>query len=157
MVVGATGLSTAGGGAAAAGAPDSRVVLICGADQTNDTRVVYNSCEPQWNERIQMVLPTDGSVDRLIAMVFDTRQVNDDDEPTPLGFCFITFDSLHDLEGYDDRVWPLARTEAEAKQVEIWQRTFRTETIYKISPLNALCIRMQVMYDVFVLRRGCMS
>ena len=119
MVVGATGLSTAGGGVLPAGAPDSRVVLICGADQTTETRVVYNSFEPQWNERIQMVLPTDGSVERLIAMVFDTRQVNDDDEPTALGFCFIPFEALHDMEGYDDRVWPLARSEEDAKQVRM--------------------------------------
>jgi len=110
LVVGATGLKNS-----SQGPPDAMVVLMCG-DQVTATRVVYGSVEPLWNERIQMILPTDGRVDSMVAVVFDTIGVNNNEEPTPLGIARINFSTLQDQRGYDDRVWPLAEYSQSCKE-----------------------------------------
>lgn len=82
------------------GVCDALVTVMCG-EQTCETRVVYNSAAPEWNQRFQMAL--DSSVAELVAVVFD----HTGEEPVVAGKVVVPFQDLKDDAGFDEREWPL--------------------------------------------------
>ena len=87
------------------GAVDASVTVMTGT-QSGETRVVYGSAEPEWQQRFQMAL--DSSSASLVAVVFDWSQVSEGaGDPAVIGTASIPFQELDDEAGFDDRAWPL--------------------------------------------------
>jgi hypothetical protein len=102
-----TGLGAVG---TVGGVFDAAVTVMCGT-QTCETRVVYGSAAPEWNQRFQMAL--DSSVANLVAVVFDWTSVNQglDPEPPIVGMVTVPFHELKDDAGFDEREWPLVQVQ----------------------------------------------
>jgi len=82
--------------------PDCSVTILCG-HRVCETKVIYDNREPVWNEKFQLDLPADGSVNTLEAVLF----IREEEDPTMVGFARIEFDKLEDQAGFDERQWPL--------------------------------------------------